>query len=75
MVGWSAVCDCGIPCSYSLTFLLLSSYSSIILIKIQQKSGIGVIRGGGGYYAIPRTQNISHVEYWPEQSGQSCLAM
>ena len=26
-----------------------------ILIKIQQKSGIGVIRGGGGYYAIPRT--------------------
>ena len=21
-VGWSAVCDCGISCSYSLTFLL-----------------------------------------------------
>ena len=34
---------------------LLSSYSSIFLIKIQLKTGIGVIRGGGGYYAIPRT--------------------
>ena len=33
------------------TFLILIH----ILIKIQQKSGIGVIRGGGGYYAIPRT--------------------
>ena len=39
-----------------LTFYLLSSYSSIFLIKIQQKSGEVVIRGGGGYYAIPRTQ-------------------
>ena len=27
---------------------LLFSYSSIILIKIQQKSGIEVFRGGGG---------------------------
>ena len=38
-----------------LTFYLLSSYSSIFLIKIQQKSGIGVIRGGGGYNISPRT--------------------
>ena len=55
VVGWSAVCDCGISGSYSLTFYFLSSYSYIFLIKIQQKSGIGVIREGGGYYAIPRT--------------------
>ena len=47
MVGWSAVCDCGISGSYSLAFYLLSSYSSIFSIKIQQKSGIGVIRGVG----------------------------
>ena len=48
VVGCSAVYDCDISLSYSLTFYLLSSYSSIFLIKIQQKSGIGVIRGGGG---------------------------
>ena len=47
LVGWSAVCDWGISWSYSLTFYLLSSYWSIFLIKIQQKSGIGVIRGVG----------------------------
>ena len=23
-----------------------------------------------GYHTIPRTHNISHVEYWPAQSGQ-----
>ena len=48
VVGWSAVYDCGISLSYSLTIYLFSSYSSIFLIKIQQKSGIGVIRGGVG---------------------------
>ena len=37
-VGWSAVCDCGIFCSYSLTFFILIHY-----FKIQQKSGIWVI--------------------------------
>ena len=55
VVGWSAVCDCGISLSYSLSFYLLSSYSSIFLIKIQQKKERGVIRKGGGYYAIPIT--------------------
>ena len=48
VVGWSAVYDCGISLSYSLTIYLLSSHSSIFLIKIQQKIRIGVIRGGVG---------------------------
>ena len=34
---------------------LLFSYSPILLIKIQQKSGIGLSVGVGGYHAIPRT--------------------
>ena len=55
VMGWSAVSDCGIFWSYSLTFYLLSSYSSIFLSKIQQNSGIGVTRGGRGCYAISRT--------------------
>ena len=36
----------------------LSTYllqTSIIIIMIQQKSGVGYIRGDGGYYVIPRT--------------------
>ena len=34
---------------------LFFSYSSILLIKIEQKRGIEVFRGGGGYHAISRT--------------------
>ena len=35
---------------------LLFSYSSILLIKIQQKSEIGLsVQVGGGYHAISRT--------------------
>ena len=29
VVGWSAVCDCGISCSYSLTFGGLLSFSNV----------------------------------------------
>ena len=39
------------------------SYSSIILIKTQQKNDIEVFRGRWAYHTIPRTKNISHEEY------------
>ena len=51
-VSWSAVCDCGIFWSYSLTFYIL-----IHSFKIQQKSGIWVITQLLGY------RIKSHVEY------------
>ena len=63
VVGRSAMCECGIYGSYSLTFYFLSSYSSIFLIKIQQKSEIGVIRGGGVIMQFLEHKSISHVEY------------
>ena len=41
---------------------LLFSYSSILLIKIQQKSEIWLSMQVGGYHAISGTKNIRLVE-------------
>ena len=47
VVGWSAMCDCGISDPTHLLSTYFLHTHPYFLIKIHQKSGIGVIRGVG----------------------------
>ena len=62
--GWSAVCDCGISWSYSLTFLFGSQYSNAAVQVINQEMGTGLIYDYQQQKWIPY---VSDPESWYQQ--------